>query len=196
MSQRCSWCGTDPLYVAYHDTEWAVPELESYALFEKLTLETFQSGLSWYTILKKRENFRQRFENFAPRVLATWGSEEIEIALGDPGIIRHRGKIEATIANARAFLEIEAKTGFSKWIWDYVEGKPRQNQFTRPEQIPGETPLSKTLSKDLKKAGFRFCGPTTVYAFMQAAGLVNDHLTSCMCHSKVAAMGTIERSPL
>jgi DNA-3-methyladenine glycosylase I len=179
MPERCPWCGNDPLYVAYHDTEWGVPERDSRALFEKLSLEAFQAGLSWYTILKKRENFRSRFAQFDPKVLAEWSEVDIAAALNDAGIVRHRGKIEATVGNAQAWLRIEERTGFSAWLWAYVEGKPHQNAPVSLSDVPAETSLSRQISKDLKKAGFRFCGPTIVYAFLQAAGLVNDHLTSC-----------------
>ena len=188
MSERCPWCGSDPLYVAYHDTEWGVPMRDADRLFEMLSLEAFQAGLSWYTILKKRENFRTRFEDFNPIALARWSEAEVIAALSDAGIVRHCGKIEATIANARAWSEMEAEGGASQWLWRYVEGVPVQNAFETMAQVPAETPLSRQISKDLRKAGFKFCGPTTVYAFMQAAGLVNDHLTSCSRHRAVQTL--------
>ncbi len=188
MDGRCSWCGDDPLYVAYHDTEWGVPEYDSRALWEKLILDGFQAGLSWITILRKRDNFRAAFEGFDPEVIARWGEPEVARLLADPGIVRHRGKIEATIGNARAYLDIEAGEGFSDYLWNRVGGTPIQNGFASMAEVPAETPLSRQISKDLKKAGFRFCGPTIVYAWMQACGMVNDHMTGCPRHAEVAAM--------
>lgn len=186
MTERCSWCESEPLYVDYHDTEWGVPEHNSYALFEALTLEGFQAGLSWITILRKRETFRKAFAGFAPDIIAPWGEAEVNRLLQDEGIIRHRGKIEATIGNARAWLEIEAGEGFSSFIWRYVDGTPLQPARQSLSDVPGSTTLSTQISKDLKKAGFKFCGPTTVYAFMQAAGLVNDHAVSCFRHEPLS----------
>ncbi|WP_420396049.1 DNA-3-methyladenine glycosylase I [Nioella sp.] len=183
---RCTWPGTDPLYVAYHDEEWGVPEWDSRALFEKLILDGFQAGLAWITILRKRENFRAAFAGFDPDVIAEWGEPEVERLLQDTGIIRHRGKIEATIGNARAWQRIEAEQGFSDYLWSYVGGSPIQNRWTAMTQVPASTPTSERLSKDLKKAGFKFCGPTIVYAFMQAVGMVNDHMVTCPCHARVA----------
>lgn len=185
---RCTWPGTDPIYVAYHDTEWGVPEYDSRALWEKLILDGFQAGLSWITILKKRDNFRAAFQGFNPEVIANWGEAEVARLVQDEGIIRHRGKIEATIKNARAWCEIEAKEGFDQFLWRYVDGVPLQNKFKTTAEVPPSTPLSERVSKDLKKAGFGFCGPTIVYAFMEATGLVNDHLTTCPAHARVAAM--------
>ena len=179
MTEQCTWCGTDPLYVGYHDTEWGVPCYDGQALWEQLVLESFQAGLSWITILRKREGFRSAFAGFDPSVISTWEDGEVARLLADPGIVRHRGKIEATISNAQAYLRIEQDLGFSKFIWDYVDGMPIQNRFDSFLQVPSQTPLSAQISKDLKKLGFRFCGPTTVYAFLQAAGLVNDHMTGC-----------------
>ncbi|MEM7075140.1 MAG: DNA-3-methyladenine glycosylase I [Pseudomonadota bacterium] len=187
--ERCAWAGDDPLYHAYHDEEWGVPERRSRALWEALVLEGFQAGLSWITILRKREAFRTAFAGFDPDIVATWGEREVAHLLQDAGIVRHRGKIEATISNARAWQKIEAEQGFSTYIWNFVDGQPVQ---TRPRQItdiPAQTRLSAALSKDLKTRGFRFCGPTTVYAFMQAKGLVNDHLLSCPRHSDVMHIG-------
>lgn len=189
MGERCGWCGDDPLYVNYHDTEWGVPEWDARALWEKLILDGFQAGLSWYTILSKRENFRAAFEGFQPERIANWGEAEVERCLNDPGIVRHRGKIEATIGNARAYLDIQAQDGFDTFLWRYVDGKPLQNSWQNLGEVPAETALSREMSKDLKKAGFKFCGPTIVYAFMQATGLVNDHLVTCPCHGKVARLG-------
>jgi len=185
---RCTWPGTDPQYVAYHDEEWGVPEWDSRALFEKLILDGFQAGLAWITILRKRKNFQQAFAGFDPHVIATWGEEDVKILLQNTGIIRHRGKIEATITNAQAWQRIEAEQGFSDFLWSRVGGRPIQNRWTAMNQVPASTPVSTQLSKDLKKAGFKFCGPTIVYAFMQAVGMVNDHLVTCPCHAKVAAM--------
>ncbi len=188
MTERCGWCGTEPLYIDYHDTEWGVPEYDSRTLWEKLILDGFQAGLSWLTILKKRDNFRAAFEGFDPNVIAGWGEADVERLLGDAGIVRHRGKIEATIGNARAWQRIEQRDGFDTFLWNYVDGKPLQNRFKTLDEVPAQTPLSVQVSKDLKKDGFRFCGPTIVYAFMQATGLINDHLVTCPCHEKVAKL--------
>ncbi|PWE32472.1 DNA-3-methyladenine glycosylase I [Maritimibacter sp. 55A14] len=188
MSERCSWCGTDPLYVAYHDTEWGVPERDSRALWEKLILDGFQAGLSWITILRKREAFRAAFDGFDPARVARFGDADVARLLADPGIVRHRGKIEATIGNARAWLEIEERQGFDRFLWDYVDGTPVQTRPGSMAEVPAFTPLSEQISKDLKRAGFRFCGPTIVYAFMQATGMVNDHVVTCPRHAEVAAM--------
>ena len=187
--QRCGWVGTDPLYEAYHDTEWGVPERDSRALWEKLVLDGFQAGLSWITILRKRDNFRAAFKGFDPHVIATWGEAEIDRLLADPGIIRHRGKIEATIGNAQAWTRLEAEQGFDRYLWDHVGGSPMQNRWQTLAEVPAQTDLSAMLSKDLKKRGFKFCGPTIVYAFMQAVGMVNDHLVTCPRHAPVAKMG-------
>nr|WP_231580171.1 DNA-3-methyladenine glycosylase I [Pseudorhodobacter wandonensis] len=188
LMTTCTWPGTDPMYIAYHDTEWGVPEWDSRALWEKLILDGFQAGLSWITILKKREAFREAFAGFRPEIIAEWGEEDVLRLLANPGIVRHRGKIEGTIKSARAYLKIENDVGFSNWLWAYVDGAPLQNQMQTMADVPGFTPLSTRISKDLKKAGFTFCGPTIVYAFMQATGMVNDHMTGCPCHAKVARM--------
>ena len=185
---RCGWCGVDPVYVNYHDAEWGVPEWDSRALWEKLVLDGFQAGLSWITILKKRDNFRQAFTQFDPNEIATWGEKEVDILVQNAGIIRHRGKIEATISNARAWQKIEQRQGFDTFLWGYMGNKPLQNSWASLADVPAHTPLSNQISKDLKKAGFRFCGPTIVYAFMQATGMVNDHLTGCPRHAEVAAL--------
>lgn len=185
MSKRCDWCGHDPLYVAYHDTEWGVPQRDPRALWEQLILEGFQAGLSWITILRKREGFRSAFAGFDPSIIARWGGDDIQRLLADPGIVRHRGKIEATIGNAQAYLKLEDGEGFANFIWSRVNHEPIQNRPATMADVPGHTPLSTALSKDLKKAGFRFCGPTTVYAFMQASGLVNDHLNGCARQSEL-----------
>lgn len=188
MAERCDWCGQEPIYVAYHDTEWGVPEYDSRTLWEKLILDGFQAGLSWITILKKRDNFRAAFEGFDPNVIAGWGESDVLRLLADPGIVRHRGKIEAAIGNARAWQRIEQKQGFEVFLWDRFDGKPLQNRFASMAEVPAETPLSKALSRDLKAAGFKFCGPTIVYAFLQATGLVNDHLVGCPRRDEVARM--------
>ncbi len=185
---RCPWPGTDPFYVAYHDTEWGVPERDGRALFEKLILDGFQAGLSWITILRKRENFRARFEGFAPERLARWGDAEIEAAMGDAGIVRNRMKVVGTVAGARAYLAIEERQGFANFVWDFLDGRPRQNAFRAFREIPAETELSRKMSKALKAEGFNFVGPTIVYAFMQATGMVNDHLTGCFRHAECAAL--------
>ncbi len=187
MSERCAWCGTDPLYVAYHDQEWGRPETDSRALFEKLVLDGFQAGLSWITILRKRENFRAAFEGFDPERLARWGEPEITRAMADPGIVRHRGKVEAAVTNARAWAGIEAAEGFDRFLWRFVDFRPRQNAPETGADIPAETPLSREMSKALRARGFRFCGPTIVYAFAQAVGMVNDHVVTCPQRLECAA---------
>jgi DNA-3-methyladenine glycosylase I len=189
MTVRCGWAGPEEIYLAYHDTDWGVPEYDSRRLWEKLILDGFQAGLSWITILKKRDDFRRAFAGFEPEIIASWGTAEVERLLKDPGIIRHRGKIEATLSNARVWQKIEAREGFDHFLWKYVDGRPVQNRFRMQEDVPAQTPLSQQISKDLKAEGFRFCGPTIVYAFMQAVGMVNDHLVGCHRHDPVAAMG-------
>jgi DNA-3-methyladenine glycosylase I len=182
---RCAWCGTDPLYVAYHDSEWGRPEYDARSLWECLILEGFQAGLSWITILRRRESFRTAFQGFHPEIIAEWGEPEVLRLLADPGIIRHRGKIEATIAGARAYLRIEAQQGFSRFLWGQVGGEPITNRLATPGQTQSQTSLSIAMSKSLKSEGFKFCGPTITYAFMQAVGMVNDHLTSCDWHGQM-----------
>ena len=179
---RCPWCGSDPLYVAYHDTEWGVPERDGRALWEKLILDGFQAGLAWITILRKRGAFRRAFVEFRPEVIAGWGEADVVRLLGDAGIVRSRSKIEATIGNARAYLKIEERQGFADFLWRHVDGSPVQNRFASHGEVPAETPLSQRVSKDLRQAGFRFVGPVITYAFMQATGLVNDHLVTCPRH--------------
>ncbi|MEI4484729.1 DNA-3-methyladenine glycosylase I [Frigidibacter sp. MR17.14] len=186
---RCSWCGTDPLYMAYHDTEWGRPEPDGRALWEKLILDGFQAGLAWITILRKRDGFRSAFAGFEPAVIAGWGEPEVQRLLADPGIVRHRGKIEAAIGNARAYLDIEARQGFAPFLWDFVDGSPVQTRPATMAEVPVTTPAAEAMSKALKKAGFRFCGPTITYAFMQATGLVNDHIATCRCQAAVAEEG-------
>jgi DNA-3-methyladenine glycosylase I len=189
VSERCPWCGTDPLYVAYHDTEWGVPEYDGRALWEKLILDGFQAGLAWITILRKRENFRAAFDGFDPQIVARYGETEIQRCLGDAGIVRSRAKIEATIGNARAYLDMaDQGIDFSQYLWDFLDGEPVQNHFASMADVPTDTPVSRAMSKDLKARGFKFCGPVIVYAFMQATGLVNDHLTGCPRHDEVKAL--------
>lgn len=190
MPDRCPWCGQDPLYVAYHDTEWGVPEWDGRALWEKLILDGFQAGLSWITILKKRDNFRAAFAGFNPEILARWDEADIQRALANPGIIRHRGKIEGTVRNARAYLALQERADFADLLWDFVHGSPCQNRPATPADIPTQSPASQAMSSMLKQAGFTFVGPTIVYAFMQACGLVNDHLVTCPAHDRVAALAT------
>ena len=188
MDGGCEWSGGDPLLVDYHDNEWGVPEYDSRALWEKLVLDGFQAGLAWITILRKRDNFRTAFAGFDPEIIANWSEQDVLRLLGDAGIVRHRGKIEATIGNAQAWVEIEAREGFNHFLWRYMGGKALQNQFQTMADIPAETELSRQISKDLKMAGFKFCGPTIVYAFMQAVGMVNDHVVDCARHGKIARM--------
>lgn len=186
---RCGWAGaTDQIYLDYHDTEWGVPEYDSRALWEKLILDGFQAGLSWITILKKRDNFRAAFAEFDPNIIATWGEDDIARLLGDAGIIRHRGKIAATITNAQAYLKLQETQSFADFCWSYVDGTPLQNTFASMAEVPAQTPLSQQMSKDLKKAGFKFCGPTIVYAWLEACGLINDHTVNCHRHAPCAAM--------
>jgi DNA-3-methyladenine glycosylase I len=172
---RCGWPGTDPLYVAYHDEEWGVPEHDSRALFEKLLLDGFQAGLSWITILRKRDAFRRAFDGFDPERIASYDDARIAALMADAGIVRNRAKIEAAVTSARAYLALQAGQEFSDYLWGFVDGRPVINRFTALEEVPAATPLAETVSKDLKARGFRFCGPTIVYAFMQAVGMVNDH---------------------
>jgi DNA-3-methyladenine glycosylase I len=190
MGERCDWCGTDPIYVAYHDTEWGVPEYDGRALWEKLILDGFQAGLSWITILKKRENFRDAFHGFDPERIARYTDADIARLLDNAGIIRSRSKIVATIGNARAYLDMEEHgEAFAPFLWSFVDGHPVQNRFETMAEVPTDTATSHAMSKALKKRGFKFCGPVIVYAFMQATGLVNDHLIGCPRHAPVKALG-------
>lgn len=179
---RCTWPGSDPLYLAYHDKEWGVPLKDDRALFEMLVLEGAQAGLSWITILRKRENYRRAFDGFDPQKIARYTPKKIERLMADEGIIRNRLKIEGAVLSARAYLDVMEGPGFSKLLWGYVGGKPIINHLKPGERIPAETDISRALSKDLKKRGFKFVGPTIVYAFMQAVGMVNDHLVTCYRH--------------
>ncbi len=186
---RCPWPGTDTLYVSYHDDEWGVPEFDDRALYEKLVLDGFQAGLSWITILRKRENFRRAFGGFEPEKIARYTPKKIEALMQDAGIVRNRAKIEGTVASACAWLDaMEKGPGFSALLWDFVDGKPKINRFRGMGQIPAETEVSRKISKELKRRGFKFCGPTIVYAFMQAVGMVNDHLVKCHRHAACAKL--------
>ena len=187
---RCPWPGVDPLYVAYHDQDWGVPEYDDRAMFEKLVLDGFQAGLSWITILRKRDHFRTVFDGFDAEKIVRYTPEKIGALLNDAGIIRHRGKIEGTVKSARVFLDIQEKQGFSTYLWDFCDGRVINNQPRTMTDIPTESEISRRLSKDLKARGFAFCGPTIVYAFMQAVGMVNDHLVGCFRHEEVK---TLER---
>jgi DNA-3-methyladenine glycosylase I len=180
---RCPWPKLDPFYVAYHDDEWGVPEYDDRALFEKLILDGFQAGLSWITILRKRDNFRKAFDDFEPKKIAKYDAKKIEALMNDAGIVRNRAKIEGTVASAKAYLKImDEGPGFSKLLWSYVDGKPKVNSFKSTKSVPASTPVSIAISKDLSARGFKFVGPTIVYAFMQATGMVNDHLVTCHCY--------------
>lgn len=183
---KCGWCLGNELYEAYHDDEWGVPVTDDATLFEFLVLETFQAGLSWLTILKKRENFRKAFDNFDYKKISTYKQSKIDALLQDAGIIRNKLKIKATVTNARAFLEIQKEFGsFSSYIWDFVDGQPIKNKITNYKEGPANTALSDTISKDLKKRGFKFVGSTVVYAHMQATGMVNDHEVNCFRYEEV-----------
>lgn len=180
---RCTWPGADPLYIAYHDEEWGAPLRDDRALFEMLVLEGAQAGLSWITILRKRDNYRRAFDGFEPAKIARYTPKKIERLMQDEGIIRNRLKIEGTVLSARAWLKLmEEGPGFSPFLWDFVGGEPIVNHFKKGDRLPDETDISRRLSKELKRRGFKFVGPTIVYAFMQAVGMVNDHLVSCFRH--------------
>jgi DNA-3-methyladenine glycosylase I len=186
---RCPWPKLDPLYVAYHDDEWGVPEIDDRALYEKLILDGFQAGLSWITILRKRENFRQAFSEFQPEKIARYTPKKIERLMQDERIVRNRAKIEGTVLSARAWLDVMEKgPGFSRLLWDFVDGKPKINSYRSTQQVPAETVISQRMSKELARRGFKFCGPTIVYAFMQAVGMVNDHLVTCHRHAACAKL--------
>ncbi|TXN38042.1 DNA-3-methyladenine glycosylase I [Flagellimonas hymeniacidonis] len=183
---RCGWCEGDSLYEDYHDNEWGVPVKDDKTLFEFLILETFQAGLSWITVLKKRENFRKAFDNFDYKKIASYGQDKIDELLDNPGIIRNKLKVNATISNAQAFMEVQKEFGsFSSYIWGFVDGKPIKNKLQNYKEGPATTPLSDTISKDLKKRGFKFVGSTVIYAQMQATGMVNDHEVSCFRYEQV-----------
>ncbi len=187
MNDRCPWCGDDPLYQHYHDHEWGVPEYEDQALFECLNLEGAQAGLSWVTVLRKREHYRQVFDGFDAQKIARYDDRKVAALLQDPGIIRNRLKVAATIGNARSYLALreEGRT-LSDFLWDFMEGQPQINHFRTLKEVPASTPVADAMSKALKKRGFKFVGPTIVYAFMQAMGLVNDHAEGCISRTKAA----------
>jgi DNA-3-methyladenine glycosylase I len=187
---RCWWPGVDPLYVAYHDNDWGVPETDDRALFEKLVLDGFQAGLSWITILRKRDNFRKAFDGFDAQAMVRYSPEKLAALMQDAGIVRNRAKIAGVVPSARVFLEIQEKEGFANYLWKFVDGRPVQNNLTSRAGVQAETKVSQAISKDLKVRGFTFCGPTIVYAFLQACGLVNDHLVGCYRHAEVAELGT------
>lgn len=193
--ERCPWSGEDPLYIRYHDTEWGVPTAGDRVFFEKLVLEGFQAGLSWITILRKREHFREVFDGFDPKRIARFDTRKVAALMADPGIVRNRAKIEATIDNARAYLRLSRRESLAGLVWEIAGGRPQQNDFRAMTDVPAETPVSRAISKELRGRGFRFVGPTTVYAFMQSMGLVNDHLTSCHRHKACAALGRTFRPP-
>ena len=186
---RCGWPGEDPLYLSYHDTEWGVPEFDPRALYEKLVLDGFQAGLSWITILKKREAFRAAFANFDPEVVARYGDEDRARLMADAGIVRSGAKIDAAISGAQIWLGMrEHGEDFSEWLWSFVGGAPIQNAWSGVGQVPAQTPEAALMAKALKAKGFKFCGPVIVYAFMQAVGMVNDHVLGCFRHAEVAAL--------
>jgi DNA-3-methyladenine glycosylase I len=186
MTVRCAWAGTDPLYVAYHDEEWGVPVHDDRLLFEFLVLEGAQAGLSWITILRKRENYRRAFEGFDPQVVAGYDQGKVEALLGDAGIIRNRLKVRSAVQNAQAFLRVQEEFGnFERYIWQFVGGKPVKNAWRKMSEIPAQTEESRAMSKDLVRRGFRFVGPTICYAHMQATGMVNDHTVDCFRYEQV-----------
>lgn len=187
---RCGWCGTDPLYVAYHDTEWGVPERDPRALWEKLILDGFQAGLAWITILRKRETLRAAFDGFDPEKVARYDDVDRARLMADPGIIRSRAKIEAAIKGAQIWLDMrDSDEDFSGWLWSFVDGRPIQGERWTLADVPAQTPASVAMARALKGRGFNFCGPVIVYAFMQATGMVNDHVSGCFRCEEVRAMG-------
>ena len=188
--KRCPWPKDDALYVAYHDQEWGVPEYDDRALYEKLVLDGFQAGLSWITILRKRENFRKAFDNFEPEKIARYDKRKTAKLMQDAGIVRNRMKIDGAVLSARAWLEVMEKTdGFSALLWGFLDGQQKVNHFRSTSQVPAETAVSRAMSKELAQRGFKFCGPTIVYAFMQAVGMVNDHLVRCHRHAACEKLG-------
>lgn len=189
LLDRCPWTGiSDPLYARYHDEEWGVPLTDNRLLFEKLVLEGFQSGLSWLTILKKRENFRRALDNFDASKMARYGARDVKRLMADAGIVRHQQKIEAAIDNAKAYVQISKTKPFSHFVWGFIDGQPQQNKLATLKDAPAKTDVSLRISKALKAEGFRFVGPTTVYAFMQSSGMVNDHLVTCPRHAPCAKL--------
>jgi DNA-3-methyladenine glycosylase I len=192
--KRCPWPGQDTLYLAYHDEEWGVPEHGDRALFEKFILDGFQAGLSWITILRRRDAFRHAFDRFDPEKVARYNAKKIAALMQDQGIIRNRAKIEAAVSSARAYLALQEREGFGRYLWNFIDGKPVENKFRSMAQVPAATPLSEKISKDLKQRGFKFCGPTIVYAFCQATGMVNDHLVGCWRHEACRALAAKHKS--
>ncbi len=186
--KRCPWPGADPLYMAYHDEEWGTPEYDGRALFEKLVLDSFQAGLSWITILRKRPAFRSAFDGFEPQKIVRWDAAKKEALMLDSGIVRNRAKIEATVALARIYLDLAGEGGFARHIWSFVDGRPIQNARRSLAEIPAETEVSRAIAKDLRARGGNFVGPTIIYAFMQATGMVNDHLVDCCRHDACRAL--------
>ena len=192
IHKRCEWCGSDPLYVAYHDNNWGRPVADSLELFEKLCLDGQQAGLSWVTILRKQESYREAYHGFIPEVLAGWGEDKVEQLLTNTGIVRNRLKIHSVIRNAKAYLKItERGESFSHYLWKYVDGKPKLNHYSSLSEIPTYTQISSKISKDLRKEGFNFVGKTIVYAFMQAVGMVNDHIVCCPQHQICSALARV-----
>jgi len=185
---RCPWPGDDPLYLAYHDEEWGLPEWDDRALFEKLILDGFQAGLSWITILRKREAFRTAFDHFEPERIAGYDAAKIDALMQDKGIVRNRAKIESAVRSARAWLTIQGQEGFANYLWAFFDGRMLVNHYRNVAEVPAQTRLSAVIAKDLKARGFNFCGPTVVYAFCQATGMVNDHLVTCWRHEACAAL--------
>ena len=193
MTARCPWAGPDPLYREYHDAEWGVPVHDDRHFFEMLVLEGAQAGLAWITILRKRQGYRDAFDGFDPAVVAGYGRRQVAALLENPAIVRNRRKIESAVGNARAFLRVQDEQGsFDRYVWGFVDGRPRRNRWRTLAEVPAETPESRSLSRDLKRRGFRFVGPTICYAFMQATGLVNDHLVGCF---RRAALPRRESAP-
>ena len=195
MKKRCEWCGTDPLYVEYHDDEWGVPAHDDRHLFEMIILEGAQAGLSWSTILKKRESYRLAFDGFDPKKVARYTDKRVARLLENPGIVRNRLKVQSAVRGANAFLEVVAEFGsFDRYIWQFVDRKPVQNQWKHLKEIPASTTESEVMSKDLKKRGFNFVGPTICYAFMQAVGMVNDHVVGCYRYKEIKRLGSCKKS--
>lgn len=192
---RCGWSVKEPIYIAYHDEEWGVPEFDPRALYEKLVLDGFQAGLSWLTILKKRENFRAAFDNFEPEKIARYGKRDVRRLMNNAGIIRSGAKIDAAIRGAQLWLDIEEREpgGFTHFIWKHVDGTPKVNRYKSLKQVPAKTKMSERLAKELRGRGFNFCGPVIVYAFAQAVGMVNDHIVSCHRHEPCARLAAVKR---
>jgi DNA-3-methyladenine glycosylase I len=189
MKIRCEWTGDEPIMVSYHDDEWGVPKHNDNRLFEDLILDGAQAGLSWMTILRKRENYRLAFDNFDPAKVAAYDEAKIKELLGNPGIVRNRQKVNSAVKNARAFMKVQEEFGtFDAYIWGFADGKPIQNQWKSMSELPAKSDLSEMMSKDLKNRGFNFVGPTIIYAFLQAVGLINDHVVGCFRYPEVASM--------